>query len=395
MKTKSLHQGTDWVNNLRSSITILVIAHHAALAYTTFASFDKTAYIRSTHAIVDVQRWKGLDVFVNFNDIFFMSLMFLIGGLFLSGSIDKKGPWRFIRDRFYRLFLPFFFGGTLLMLIAYFPSYYIAHNSLNVTDYIQDFFTVENWPVGPPWFIWVLFLFNLVFAVTYRFLHNFYTYLADKLNNVKKGIVLFLVFYLVTWILYVPLAHNVGAGTWTGVGPFDFQLSRLLLYFGYFMLGVILGIGRFNAHLFAAESGIARQWKTWVFFALLTFLFLTILTEYNILRDLVVSGKLKEFTAWMIYFSIYTASCVLSTIAFMTTYRKMVNSTGRIWTSLNHNAYLIYLIHFVFVTWLQFALLPVEAGASVKFMVVFVVSFFLSWGAAVLLRRVRFLGRFV
>lgn len=89
----------------------------------------------------------------------------------------------------------------------------MPHNSLNVADYIQDFFTVENWPVGPPWFIWVLFLFNLVFAVTYRFLHNFYAYLADKLNNVKKGIVLFLVFYLVTWILYVPLAHNVGAGT--------------------------------------------------------------------------------------------------------------------------------------------------------------------------------------
>src|SRR6218665_1418439 len=119
---KSLNRNL-WVDYLRSALTVLVVAHHASLAYTTFAQFDKEAYIRSTHPIVDKQRWIGLDIFENFNDVFFMSLMFLIGGLFLMKSIDKKGTSIFIKDRFYRLFIPFIILGTFLMLIAYFPSY--------------------------------------------------------------------------------------------------------------------------------------------------------------------------------------------------------------------------------------------------------------------------------
>ncbi|MBC7866712.1 MAG: hypothetical protein H7X88_04180 [Gloeobacteraceae cyanobacterium ES-bin-316] len=36
------------VDYLRSSLTVLVVAHNASLAYITFASFDKNAYINST-----------------------------------------------------------------------------------------------------------------------------------------------------------------------------------------------------------------------------------------------------------------------------------------------------------------------------------------------------------
>ena len=87
-----------WVDYLRSAITVLVVAHHSSLAYTTFAKFDNQAYINSTHPIVDSKKWIGLDIFQNFNDVFFMSLMFLIGGLFLIKSIKRKGTINFIKD---------------------------------------------------------------------------------------------------------------------------------------------------------------------------------------------------------------------------------------------------------------------------------------------------------
>jgi len=159
-----------WVDNLRSTITIMVVAHHSALSYTTFAWFDNDTYINSTHPVVDSHRWVGLDIFQNFNDVFFMALMFLIGGLFLSRSIIKKGPSIFIRERFFRLFIPFLLLGTLFMLIAYFPPFFISTNDTNILHYIQDFFIAQRWPGGPPWFIWVLFLFNLIFAGTWFFL---------------------------------------------------------------------------------------------------------------------------------------------------------------------------------------------------------------------------------
>ncbi len=385
-----------WVDYLRSALTVLVVAHHASLAYTTFAWFDKEAYIRSTHAIVDNTRWVGLDIFENFNDIFFMSLMFLIGGLFLSKSIDKKGISVFIKDRFYRLFLPFIVLGTALMLIAYFPSYIIAKESKDIAAYIQDFFVVERWPVGPPWFIWVLFVFNTLIA----FLNPLIKLISKNTNTFisslqNKPLILFLIWWLVTWLLYVPVAHNIGAGTWTGFGPFDFQLSRVLLYFGYFIFGVLIGTTDFNHQLFSKSSAIVRNWWVWVLLVLAVYTTLTNIEQKEILSDMVKTRQLGEFNAWMIYFSIYTASCTLSSLAFITTFRKLIQSSFSWWDSLTANAYLIYLTHYIFIVWIQFLLLPYDMSAFVKFLLTFVFSLVLSWGLSILLRKIKVISQYL
>ena len=154
-----------WVDYLRSFITVLVVAHHSTLAYTTFARVNSQAYILSTHPIIDSKRWIGLDIFENFNDVFFMALMFLIGGFFVVKGLEKKGSGLFIRDRFYRLFLPFVVAVSSLMLLAYYPAYLNGHPEGGFKNFLRDFFFVEGWPPGPPWFIWVLFLFNVVIAI--------------------------------------------------------------------------------------------------------------------------------------------------------------------------------------------------------------------------------------
>jgi len=372
-----------WVDYLRSGITVLVVAHHSALAYTTFARFDKVAYIRSTHPVVDIKRWVGLDIFENFNDVFFMFLMFFIGGLFLPKSIEKKGPPTFIKDRVYRLLIPFLLGGTLLMLIAYFPSYYLAHNDAGIVRYITDFFSVERWPVGPPWFIWVLFAFNLVFALLYPFAGQWLKWLGKAQWLQGRGKTTFvLTVYIMTWILYVPVAYAIGAGIWTGWGPFDFQLSRVLAYFGYFMLGVLVGYTDFNNGVFSKDVTLVKRWKSWVLLSLLLY---TALTLNNRLHMLSKMG----------YYSLYVASCTASCIAFITCFRRFVSTPVYWWDSLSENAYLIYLIHYVFVTWIQFALLDLNIPAFVKFLVVFPSSLMLSWGLSILLRRIKLVRKYL
>jgi len=86
-----------WLDYLRAFITVLVVAHHSSLAYTTFASFNKLAYNDSTHPIVDTVRSGTLDIFEDFNDVFFMSLMFLISGIFVLPALARKGLRTFIR----------------------------------------------------------------------------------------------------------------------------------------------------------------------------------------------------------------------------------------------------------------------------------------------------------
>jgi len=372
----------------------MVVAHHSSLAYTTFAWFDKEAYINSTHAIVDTKRWIGLDIFENFNDVFFMSLMFLIGGLFLMRSMNKKGMIIFIKDRLYRLFIPFLFLGTLLMLIAYFPSYYVGHNNTDIIAYIRDFFGTEKWPVGPPWFIWVLFLFNLLFALFYQHFIKLSDNIGLKLSGIKnKPFSFFIILFCVTWILYVPIAYIIGAGTWTGIGPFDFQLSRILLYFGYFTLGILIGNTDFNNEVFSTKSAIVKKWWLWLLLSLVVYFTLTIIAEP--LRQMLKNNTIKEFYIWMIYYAIHAASCTISCIAFITAFRKLIYKENYWWNSLSENAYLIYLVHYIFVVWCQFLLLKFDIPAFIKFSITFISALSLSWMVSILLRKIKIINKYL
>ncbi|MBK1442661.1 acyltransferase [Parapedobacter sp. ISTM3] len=297
-----------WIDYLRSTLTILVIAHHSAIAYATFGKFHKERYIASTSPVVDMRSNVGLDIFINFNDIFFMSLMFLIGGLFLPGSLARKNKDAFVRDRTLRLFLPFITIGTLLMLIAYYPSYYLATGDTNLIRHIADFFTHQGWPAGPTWFICMLFVFNIVFLIGYPWLKRCPVLSSGTFGKLaKRPSLMFFLLLCISWLLYVPIAHSVGAGTWRGIGPFDFQYSRPLLYLGYFLIGVALGLGDFEKTVFSQNSDIVTRWWLWSIACLVSFVALTLVSPY--LSSLVRDGNLREFPAWMIYFTLYLCSC--------------------------------------------------------------------------------------
>src|ERR1035438_2846643 len=98
------------IDYLRTTLTLMVLAHHSCLAYTSWAFFDKQDSFRSNAPVVDVTRWAFFDYAENFNDVFFMSLMFFISGLFVYSAIKKHGTVRFIRDRLLRLGAPFAFS---------------------------------------------------------------------------------------------------------------------------------------------------------------------------------------------------------------------------------------------------------------------------------------------
>ena len=56
--------------------------------------------------------------------------------------------------------------------------------------------------------------------------------------------------------------------------------------------------------------------------------------------------------------------------------------------SLSENAYGIYLVHYLFITWLQYLLLRVASFALAKAMIVFTGTLILSWATAMAIRRV-------
>jgi len=372
-----------WIDNLRSFVILLVVGHHAALAYPTFARFDKAAYIFSSHPMVDPQRWIGMDRFIYFNDIFLMALMFFISGLFVMNSLRKKGPRTFLRDRFNRLFIPFAVGVTILMPIAHYPSFLVAHEDYSIKNYLIDYFTTEYWPVGPPWFIWVLFLFNMVFVWIYRSIKSG----LDRLGQTfiffeDKPFLLFLAWFAFTWILYVPMRLIFGPYQWTGIGPFDFQISTFFMYFGYFLAGIVFGSIPSDKGLFPDTFNLMRKWPLWIILCLFLYALLVSIDNPSLgnpLQKLVESNTIGDATAQIIYCSLYVATCITGCIAYLTFFRAMADFTNKFWNSLASNSFFIYLIHYVFVIWSQYLLLQSTMPAILKFSIVFIISFSASW----------------
>jgi len=355
----SIQGRTRWVDHLRSSITVLVIAHHAALAYTGFSVFNKDAYILSTHPVVDMHRWPVLDVFAGYNDIFFMPLMFLISGMFTLPSLSRKGRSVFITDRFRRLFIPFLIAVTLFMWIAYYPAWLLSGKPGDLPDYLIDFFTVEAWPVGPPWFIWMLFLFNVIMAWLFPLLMPLLTKAGRFV--LKRPFTAVLLFFMLTMVLYVPAAMLFGSYTWTGIGPFDLQKSRLLLYFGYFLMGTVIGLADPDQGLFARESPLVKRWPWWIAGSIGAYL----------LQNSIATNYLHGIT--------FALAIAVTNIAALTTFRTFAGRSGRIGRSLSANAYGMYLVHYIFVVWCQYLLLPFDWPAGIKFLVVFILSTVASW----------------
>jgi len=380
-----------WIDYLRSALTVLVVAHHSSLAYTTFAYFDTKAYINSTNPIVDNSRWTAMDIFENFNDIFFMSLMFFISGLFVYRGLMKKGRQTFLVDRIKRLGIPFILGVSLLIPIAYFPSFYLNNHSIDIAEFIKDFLQNQQWPVGPPWFIWILLLFNAIAVIISS---KFYTSISEATSQLTKNPSrFFVVIFIFVSLAFIPISLWVGQYKWTGFGPFDFQVNRLLFYFIFFIFGTCVGSGEWENHFFTNNKFLNKTWQFWLILCLFSYLLVELFT-YNV-WDIVRAGKLHVNLAWAIFDLLFVVSCISSSFAFLSIFKQNIHKQYNLWTNLSANAFGIYLIHYIFITWLQFALLNVSLPVFIKFLIVFIVTLFASWTIINFARKLKIVNQII
>jgi surface polysaccharide O-acyltransferase-like enzyme len=382
---------TSWIDNLRSFLTLLVVAHHSSLAYTTFAKFDKTNYMSSTAPVVDNSRWIVMDIIEGFNDIFFMSLMFLISGLYFYRSIAKKGKRKFLSDRVLRLGLPFAIVVTLIMPLAYYPSFYLAEQRTSFAAFIHDFIFHQHWPAGPAWFIWVLLAFNLLAAIIP--LHYFTASHTALMKLTQKPFGFLSLFFVLAAIAYTPLSLTVGQFTWTAIGPFAFQLNRILLYFLFFLFGCCIGAPDWEGQFFTGTKMLNQSAARWLVLSMVCFFIFGFYA--GLAQDLVKTSRMDRDIADFIFSLLFVSSCIASSLAFIAFFRKRIYASGKWWKSLSANAYGIYLVHYIFVTWIQFALLSLPVPVVVKFAVVFLGALLLSFLFIQQLRKIVWINRLI
>jgi glucan biosynthesis protein C len=353
------------IDYLRAFMIVLVVFLHAALAYTSFSTYDETRWVDSSAPVVDASRWPFLDCFVLYYDTFFMPLLFLISGLFLVSSLERKGSSSFFISRLQRLGIPFVFAALLLAPLAFLPSYLVAAPRPQA-PYLSTFFTSDGWPVGPPWFLWVLLVFSGIVALVNQIAPN-------TLSRLRQPTAL--VILLVTIASFLPLSLVGSHFWWVSLGPFDAQPIRLGLYLAYFLLGTALGTGQRWRDL-----GWPKYWGAWFIVGVFA-----CLVYVGVVGD---TFQLPALPSQVILGASFAVSCTGASLGFLGAFRRFARKSHPVLDHLSANAYGIYIIHYAAVLWIQFALLAASWPAWVKFCIAFAGGLALSWGVSTLIRQI-------
>ena len=92
---------------------------------------------------------------------------------------------------------------------------------------------------------------------------------------------------------------------------------------------------------------------------------------------------------------VFALTCGAISFAFLALFVRFVTRRNPMFDSLSDNEYGMYLIHYLFVSWLQMALLAIAFGPITKAGAVFSGVLLLSWATSASLRRVPAIGRIV
>ena len=380
------------IGYLRAFVTVMVVAHHAVLAYVGFApaipaTLTAKPRIWQAFPVVDSHQWPAFGLFTGYNDTFFMSLMFFVSGLFVWKSLERKGAGHFLRDRALRLGIPFVVAAALLGPLAYFPTY-LQTGARGLAGFWRQWFALGSWPSGPVWFIWVLLAFDCVAAALFGLVPSFGRALGGFLSDLgKRPVAFFALLVAVSAAAYTPLELIFNGFSWTELGPFVFQTSRILHYLAYFLIAAALGALGTEGGLFAREGKLARRWPLWAVASLVAFAIATVLFFAAL-------GHPESPNLWGTIGGFgFAFCCAAASFAFLAVFLRFVKQSRPAFDSLRDNAYGIYLLHYAFVSWLQFALLGANVPGFLKGVLVTAGAVLLSWGATAALRRIPAVGR--
>jgi peptidoglycan/LPS O-acetylase OafA/YrhL len=374
------------LSNMRALVIVTVLAFHSVLAYLGSLGpfpfpFDDAPYKWRAFPIVDTQRWFGFDIFCAWQDVYLMSLMFFLSALFTWPSLERKQAGPFLTDRCLRLGVPFVFALVVIMPVALYPAYQVTATDPGLIAYSQHLVALPFWPNGPMWFLWQLLALTAVAAGLHRFAPHWVAQLRRWSSSAhRQPHRYFIGLTTASALAYLPLALIFSPFEWSDSGPFAMQLSRPLHYTVYYFAG--LGVGAFGIDrgLLAPDGRLVRGWATWFGIAVASLMLWMGLSALA-MRD--ANAPVALQIAVGISFTLACASGVFFAIAACL---RFATRRAPILDRLAAASFGLYLFHYVFIVWLQYALLDLNLPAVAKAAIVFSLTLALAWATTAAMR---------
>ena len=364
----------DFVDALRVTLIMLVVAHHSVEAYVVAHPPEIPLPDPPIPRV-----W----VFLWVNAAFFMGLFFFLAGYFTAGGFDRKGSGAFLGDRFRRLGLPLLLGTVLIVPLpgwshlafdpavprigywTYLTRYFLARGPK------PDFWPArEYWPpfnFGHLWFLEHLLTYALLYAALRTLIQPDRGSFARDPPSHRAIAAYAVLLAAATFVIRIWYPQD----RWIGfLGFIQMEPAHIAQYASLFVIGVFAGPRRW------LETMPARRGLIW----------LAVgggiaLAAYGLVGTGVLRGL--DSRDWRIC----TAEAFLCTglcVGLPVLFRELALGAGRLWQVLAANVFAVYVFHFPLVLLWQWALIdaPVPKWGRLIATVVgaIVVSFaFTNW----------------
>ena len=361
-----------YLDNLRIYLTILVIVHHADIAYGGVGNwFFQDPGVDEISPIL-------LTFFNNINQSYFMSAFFLLAGYFTPRSLERKGAKRFLIDRLVRLGIPILVYITIILNFTY---WFLSVFYFRIRDIRLAY------EPGHLWFLQLL----LIFAVIYVLLRALASRASSQPlrpypDRFPPDAVLFACIGVLTVLTYLerliwPVAKEIFL---------MLQAGFFVHYVFCFYVGVLAYRGGWFQRLGKAQ---ARRWGIMSLVVILLYFPMGILG--GVLESEANQAKFFGGPYWQsLASSLWCTFLMVGIIVFLLYFfRARLNRAGPLARSMAANVYTVYIIHQTVLIVLHVFMLPVNIPTIVKFVIVSLIAVPVCFLLSSLIRRIPYAKR--
>ena len=281
--------------------------------------------------------------------------------------------------------MPFLLSIFVLMPIAYYPTFLRYHlpgtTDFNFLHFWWHTLTIGPWPSGPAWFLWVLLALDAIAALVWAIAPGAIEALGRLIFSLRDRPMT--AFVVIHDFLDRDLSADAAGRSATAPGS-----SRAVIRFRSrpavsCSISAISSSASASARvdlrggLFAENGEVARRWPVWLGFAL------------GVLRRDPAAGLCPpqlggefQFAAAGLARRLWPRLCAVQRgddVSEPAIFLRFAEANWRLMDALRPSAYGIFLVHYIFIIWLQYAVYDLAWHAGVKAAIVFAGTLSLSW----------------
>jgi peptidoglycan/LPS O-acetylase OafA/YrhL len=318
--------GTDnrlhFIDHLRAVIIVLVIVLHASMTYMT--SPPEWWYV------IEPKKSLAFTMLVLLVDVPNMQILFFIAGFFAYSSLERFGASRFFSQKLIRIGLPWLVGVVFLTP----PSAYLITVTRGIAKPYLEFWLTDFWgPYFQQSVYWFLGILLLLFALLAVLVNGEARWQHVERRTAQPTWSLFVKFWAAMALWFFICSVTLPTDSWiVSMKLFVFQPTRLLLYAGYFGLGVYA-----DRTGWLRDNGYRPAIHQWMPIALATgFAYLAF--------RLSMPGE-NNLYLLALQAAMFNAFCLSGLMASLALFYRLFDRPHRLSSSLARNTFGIYYVH--------------------------------------------------